>query len=330
VIPVRPVGIIANPASGRDVRRLLAAAGTSTPEDKASIVRRVVLGGIEVGVERFVFLPESAGIVRRAVDTITGPELEVLHLRRHLDERDSTAAAEMMRDAGCGVVVVLGGDGTNRAVVRGWPDAPLLPLSTGTNNAFPAFVEATVAGVAAGLVATGAVALTDVADRAKVVRVEIVGEAPDLALVDIVATSDRWVGSMELFDPDRLVLTVLARAEPASVGFSAVGGLLHPVRPADDAGLLVRFAPPAAAARRLRAPTAPGHHAALGIDEVRPLALDEAVELSGPCVLAFDGERRRVLGDGARAIVTVRRDGPWVIRPAAALELAATHGRFVS
>ncbi|HSL57681.1 MAG TPA: NAD(+)/NADH kinase [Acidimicrobiales bacterium] len=326
-----PIGVVANPASGRDVRRLLAAAGTSTPEEKASIVRRVLLGAADVGARRFVFLPESAGIVRRATDTLA-PEIEreVLSFERHLDERDSTRAAELLRDAGCAVVVVLGGDGTNRAVAKGWPDAPLLPLSTGTNNAFPEFVEATVAGVAAGLVSTGRVRLDEVAERAKVVVVEIDGEAPDLALVDLVATTDPWVGSMELFDPERLVAAVLTRAEPASVGFSAVGGLLHPTRPADERGLVVWFAPPDVAPRRLRAPTAPGHHAELGIASVDPLGLGDEVRIAGPCVLAFDGERRRAVPDGAHARVRVERTGPWVIRPTLALELAAARGTFLA
>lgn len=329
--PPVPVGVVANPASGRDVRRLLAAAGTSTPEEKASIVRRVVLGAADVGARRFVFLPESAGIVRRATDTLPPHvEREVLSFERHLDERDSTRAAELLRDEGCGVVVVLGGDGTNRAVVKGWADAPLLPLSTGTNNAFPEFVEATVAGTAAGLLVTGAVRLDEVAERAKVVLVEIDGEAPDLALVDLVATTDPWVGSMELFDPDRLVAAVLTRAEPASVGFSAVGGLLHPTRPADDHGLVVRFAPPASAPRRLRAPTAPGHHAELGIAGAEPLPPGDEVRLDGPCVLAFDGERRRVVPEGAGARVRVARTGPWVVRPTLALELAAQRGTFLA
>ena len=64
-------------------------------------------------------------------------------------------------------MLTLGGDGTNRAFALGWRDAPLLPISTGTNNVFPRFVEATVAGAAAGLVASGAVALRDVARQAK-------------------------------------------------------------------------------------------------------------------------------------------------------------------
>ena len=65
--------------------------------------------------------------------------------------------AQMMWDEGCRVFIVLGGDGTSRIVARSFPDAIMLPLSTGTNNVFPYRLEATVAGMAAGLVAAGKV-----------------------------------------------------------------------------------------------------------------------------------------------------------------------------
>ena len=52
-------------------------------------------------------------------------------------------------------VVLLGGDGTMRAAAPGLGDTPMLALSTGTNNAFPIMMEATVAGMAVGLIATG-------------------------------------------------------------------------------------------------------------------------------------------------------------------------------
>ena len=52
-------------------------------------------------------------------------------------------------------IVVLGGDGTHRVVAEARGDVPLCALSTGTNNVFPELREATVAGLATGLVATG-------------------------------------------------------------------------------------------------------------------------------------------------------------------------------
>ena len=92
-------------------------------------------------------------------------------------------------------VAVLGGDGTNRAVVKGWPDIPLLPVSTGTNNAFPKFIEPTVAGTALGLIALKVVQLDQVSQRAKIIHITADGIEPEIALIDAVAVADPIVRS---------------------------------------------------------------------------------------------------------------------------------------
>jgi hypothetical protein len=323
--PGPSIGLVVNPRSGNDVRRVVASAGTSTLDDKISIVRRIVRGAIANGVTHFVTNREPHRIVRRATETMAGVRVD--HAVAEIDntEADSTAAARAMRDRGCAVVVVLGGDGTNRAVCKGWPDAPLIPLSTGTNNAFPVWCEPTVAGLAAALVARGSVEVDDVSVRAKLVHVTIdpgsgdsgsgdsgSGE-PDVALIDAAAVADPFVGSLELFDPATMRVLLLTRADPAAIGFSAVGGLLHPVSAADDAGLYVALCHPSGAAHHVRAATAPGHVADVGVDHFRVIGLDEPVTIAGPTILAFDGERKRRLLDGDRAMLTIRRDGPRVI-----------------
>jgi len=227
-----PIGILVNPRSGGDVRRAVAAAGRSTIEDKMSIVRRIVLGARAAGITQIVVNHDPHQIVRRATETLKGIELIKVTEDLLFTEEDSTRAAVAMREAGCAAVAVLGGDGTNRAVAKGWPDIPVIPLSTGTNNAFPEFIEPTVAGTALGLVAQGVVDLAQVSRPAKIVRVEVSGGAPDqsrepdIALIDAVAVADYYVGSLELFDPDTMKLAVLTRADPASIGFASVGGLV--------------------------------------------------------------------------------------------------------
>ena len=80
---------------------------------------------------------------------------------------DSRRAAELLREGGAGCILVLGGDGTVRVVSQGAGDVPLLAVSTGTNSVLPTFIEGTIAGLAAGGVATGRVRLGDVAVRHK-------------------------------------------------------------------------------------------------------------------------------------------------------------------
>ena len=117
-----------------------------------------------------------------------------------------------------------------------------------------------------------------------------------------------------------------------------MGGLLEPCSASDDHGVLVRFAPISSLASTngaerptlvLRAPTAPGHYADVGIVECRRLVVGEPIEIEGPVLLAFDGERKRRLREGERAVVTLRRDGPRVVDLGAVMSAAARDGHFV-
>lgn len=321
------VGIIANPASGKDIRRLVAHASVFDNVEKRNILRRVLLGAAATGAGQFFYMPDPNGLVSSALDELDIDGcFEAVESPRTASALDTERAAAAMRDAGCAAVVTLGGDGTNRAVVRGWRDAPLIAISTGTNNVFPVMVEGTLAGAAAGLVATGVVSMEEASLQAKTVHVEIDGDDCDLALIDAVLLDERWVGSRAIWQPDKVRAIVLARAEPASLGISAVGGLLHPVTAADDRGLVIEVGE---GGRELLAPIVPGQYAAVPVRAVRPLGPDESVELPGPGVLAFDGERERRLKPGDRARLYIRRDGPRVIDIERVLRLAACRGAFI-
>ena len=64
------VGIIANPASGKDIRRLVAHGTTFDNDEKVNIVRRVLLGLEAVGVEHVWIMPDSFGIGQKALDRL--------------------------------------------------------------------------------------------------------------------------------------------------------------------------------------------------------------------------------------------------------------------
>ena len=117
-----------NPRSGGDIRRAVAAAARSTLEDKVSIVRRIVLGAIATGVRMFHANYEPMQIVRRATETIRDIEVVYVNDSMTFTEEDSTIAARLMKEKGVPCVAVLGGDGTNRAVTKGWKDIPVLSL----------------------------------------------------------------------------------------------------------------------------------------------------------------------------------------------------------
>ena len=83
------------------------------------------------------------------------PELVFLDMQVEDGPADTVQGAAQMAAAGAKAIVVLGGDGTQRLVAGACGEIPIMPLSTGTNNVFPESREATIAGLAAGLVATG-------------------------------------------------------------------------------------------------------------------------------------------------------------------------------
>ena len=232
---MRAVGLVANPASGKDIRRLAGKASVFDNREKLAIVRRAVIGAIAAGARRFVYMSDSHGIVKQAIAETTiprGVRFEALPSSGTASAMDTIVAAEQMAQKDCAVVLVLGGDGTNRAFVRGWRDATLVSLSTGTNNVFPVMAEATVAGMALGLIAAGKVASRLVATQAKVIDVVIEAEEQDIALIDAVITRDAFIGAKALLDPSQLKRP-LCRAEPAAVGITSLGGLVRPVSDKD-------------------------------------------------------------------------------------------------
>jgi hypothetical protein len=158
---------------------------------------------------------------------------------------------------------------------------PLVPLSTGTNNVFPLQVEATSAGLAAGLVASGRVALATAARAQKCLHVQIDGGGEQLALVDAVLLVDDFVGNFMPFAASHLRRVVLTRAEPAAVGPSALGGLALPCGADDAWGVELRCGVASGGGRPLLAPLSPGLFRTVFVEAVRRVELGEPVEVRG-------------------------------------------------
>jgi predicted polyphosphate/ATP-dependent NAD kinase len=290
--------------------------------EKASIVRRVLHGLAAAGVGSVVYLADNAGIVAAAVDGGRPPlAMDALDLRAHGWASDSTDAARMLAAAGVGAIVTLGGDGTNRAVAAACGEVPLVAISTGTNNVFPTMVDGTVAGLAAGLVATGTVAADRVTSRAKRVEVQAAGTA-DFALIDAAACTDRFVGTRAIWDAGRVRALVLTRAQPWSVGLSAIGGGLRPLGPDEPAGLYVELGD----GPEVLAAVAPGLVVRVPVRRWRLLELGEPVTLAAGegATVALDGERELTVDGAATAAVT--RNGPRLVDIRATLHAAAGNG----
>ena len=331
------VGIIANPASGKDIRRLVAHGSTFDNNEKINIVRRVLLGLDAAGVSEVAYLPDTYGIVERAVAT-AAPRLSITPLSMPVlgHASDSTEAAQRLRDLGAAAIITLGGDGTNRVVAKGSGDVPLLPLSTGTNNVFPRMVEGTLAGLAAGLVATDIArntpGLPRVIRRAPRLEVRIDGSAVDSALIDVVSSSQSWIGARALWEPSHLREIVLSRICASVIGIASLGGALFPRACTSCSGAWIAVGEPATSPSTVTIPIAPGLLRAVPIARAELLDHGATVTLrGGPCTLAFDGEREiEIQNPSAQISVRLDPHGPRVIDVDAALAAGAAVGAFVS
>ena len=315
------VGILANPASGRDIRRLVAHSTVFPIAEKCNIVARLLSALGATGVQQVLLVPDRGGIavrVRRIVAAQGSqqrwPEVIFLDMPVEDGPMDTVRGAEKMSAAGVGAIVVLGGDGTQRLAARACGDIPLLALSTGTNNVFPELREPTIAGLATGLVATGQISTAEATVRNKVLRLEINGIPRDLAVVDVSVSDHRWVGSKAVWRPDTLDQIFVAFADPDAIGLSSVAGLLRPVSRRAAYGLRADLVPPERARLTLRCPIAPGLMMPVGIEGSCEIQVGEVQNLRlKQGVIALDGERE--LAFNSDLGLTVRLDdlGPLTI-----------------
>lgn len=333
------LGLIANPVSARDIRRIVANAGNLPIADRVNIVLRVLQGARAAGVQRALLMPDRGGIrallerhLKRGPEVERSlPAIEWLDMDPVSTVDDTFAATRLLQRAGVPAIVVLGGDGTHRAVVRELVDAgssiAVAGLSTGTNNAFPEMREPTVTGLAAGLFASGRLRADEALAPNKLVEVRVDGQR-DIAIVDAVVTHDRSVGARALWKPEALAACYLAFADPQAIGLSAIGGLLQPVGRREAGGLAVQLAPDARhALLNLLAPIAPGLVRPVPIAGWQRLVADEPVAVAQSAgTVALDGERELGFEPGQRVTMTLREHAFFTVDAARCMALAARDG----
>jgi predicted polyphosphate/ATP-dependent NAD kinase len=311
------VGIIVNPDSGRDVRRIISQAMTVSNEQKLNIVARVLVALETVGVERVEIMPDRFGIGGRALDMLA--ERPIAQASRLIDmpatwsADDTLHAANALRESGAGCIVVLGGDGTCRLVAKACGDVPLMPISTGTNNVVPDFVEGTIAGLAAGFVALHPERREALCWQHKRLIVYVDGREVDVALVDVALVDQAFTGAKAVWDVGALRQLFVTRAHPTRIGLSSVLGHIHPVAVDAPHGAVAELNN--GSGQRVLAPVVPGGFARIAVSALRVLQAGERVRVEPirPAILALDGEREIVLRPGSAAEVALDRAGPWMV-----------------
>ncbi len=332
----RTIGIIANPVSARDIRRVIANATALQITDRANIVLRVLSCVKACGVDRVLLMPENGGIrhhVRRGVDrsinqgrTDEFPELEYLDYKISSTVDDTMRAAREMRDRGVSAIVVLGGDGTHRAVVSHSGDVPIAGISTGTNNAFPEHREPTITGLAVGLAVSGLVP-PEVAFQPNKKIVVTVGDHSEIALVDAAVVTERYIGARALWRTETFRELFVTFADPEVIGMSAIAGLLQPVTRLDPHGLHVSMAPIDKATILLDTPIAPGYMRDIGVTGYQAMQPGQVYRPSIPAgSIALDGEREMSFSENDDVKIELVTQAFRTVNVGGCMQYAATHG----
>ncbi|MCO8255329.1 NAD(+)/NADH kinase [Haladaptatus sp. AB618] len=329
------VGLIVNPVAGRDIRRLTGGASVSSNYAKRRTAH-CVLEGLRIADDSEVLvMPDNAGLAERIVaDAPDDLAIDVLDVAVTDSGRDTRNAAERFSTA-ADAVVVLGGDGTNRDVAVGIGEVPMVSISTGTNNVVPTPVDGTIAGAAAGFVASGAAPASETTVRHGTVEAVVddgTEERRLRGLATVGVLDQQFVGTRAILDPEDIIGGVVSRASPAEIGLSAIAGGFETHRPDEPGGIGFRLGDRSESAnedeREVRAVTVPGVVSDVSVAEFRRLDDGEAFAFDvSSGVVSADGERELEVRDAAVRLRPVS-DGPRLVRIDAAIERAADAGYF--
>ncbi len=304
----RIVGLIANPMSSKDIRRLTGLARVIDIEEKANLVARFLVGLGSVADVEVRALDDQAGLVRRAVSLAGSAAAPVAFLDLAVEgsESDTRSAAAALAAMEASALAIVGGDGTVRAAAEGWARAPLVPLAAGTNNAFAFSEEPTVVGLATALAVT-----LDASAFVSTTAVEVeTTEGSAIAVIDAVVVSDRWVGSGAIWEPTHLVEGLVTSARRTAVGIASVSAAFGPLE--GGHARLLRFGGQSV----VRAVFGPGLVLDVPVSGHRdlPIGTEHRLDVDAGLV-ALDGERRLPARGGVARVI----DGPRMLDMSAAL-----------
>lgn len=307
-------GLIINPDAGKDIRRLLSSASYLSNFTKIELGRRVVRGLDAGGVDEVLVMHDNSGLGEDVVITMSkrvSAKLTLVETKGTGTVLDTMMAAKKMKESNARAIVAVGGDGTLRAVFKSCgTDIPIVCVAAGTNNVTGAYYDATLAGYAAGLVASGRV-LNNCLIRAKSLEVLLNGEPADVAVIDVAILKTPYVGARAIVDIDCLAYAVFSKGEPTDIGLASILGFLRPTPFESDVGYLVEFGE---GGLKVRSVVMPGELRDVSVKSLRPIRIGEVVEiLRGRYTVALDGEREIEVTKDDSVGVRLSRSGPSLI-----------------
>ena len=327
------IGIIANPSSGKDIRRIVSQATVFDNMEKVNIVQRILSVIYTSGLRDVYMMPDAFHIGEKVALNIKRSmkvdfKIKNLDIDFGNDQQDSTQAAKLLCDMGASCIITLGGDGTNRAVSKSCGNIPLIPVSTGTNNVFPRMLEGTMAGMAAVIAERDCSKRFLKVTRRKRLNIFKNDELVDIALVDAAITDDMFAGARALYDPEALSELIVTVAKPDCLGMSAIAGSVYPVEETESHGLYLEMGKDGELETWV--PMAPGMMSLIKFAKFRKINLGERIRIKAQDgMVALDGEREVSFNKNDKIEVELSSQGPNVIDIHNSLKAASQGGFFI-
>ena len=310
------VGIIANPLSGKDIRRLVASASVVSTHMKSNEILKLYSGLVAYGIKKVYVMPDYSDISRRAREKYSGQiETLVMHTKILDAEETTIQVAKEMEANKVGCIIVFGGDGTCRLVSKYVKETPILPVSTGTNNLFPLNLEGTIAGIAAAKFCS-LKNIEKYCKREKKLEIYENSNLIDSSLVDVVISRTPYIGSRAIWDIKNIDEIFISKVRHDGIGFSSIGHSLLKKDLDFNEGVHISlgendYGNP----QKIISAIAPGK-----IEEIEILGWKKfdnnkniSIKLSSGTV-ALDGERTIEFNSSQKISVKLNIDGPYCLK----------------
>lgn len=319
------IGLVVNPAAGKDIRRLVAWSSVFGNREKINTLVRILKGflGVTQGEFSFVYMPDPYDLVGVMCQEVAFPgriSFERAPTPSFGDALDTLLFTEWaVEEAKVEALLIVGGDGTNRIVAKKSGNTPIFSVSSGTNNVFANAFEPTLVGMALGFFLEGRVSPAEVVERRKILR--CFGEnREDLALIDVVVVKKEILGTKAVWEPDCVEFVAVTQSHPLTIGLSAIVGRMVSITPTERQGAFVRLGPKG---KPISVPLAPGLVERVGVEEFGIFSVGEEIPLPhNGGAIALDGEREILTHAGECWWVRLEEKGPMKANIAKILELA--------
>ena len=307
----KSVGIIVNPNSGKDIRRLVSSAFVVPQQYKSNELLKIYEGLAKYGVNKVYVMPDFSDVSRKARENYSNLIDTVVFKTRNLDEESTTIdSVKKMNDLDLKCVIIFGGDGTSRLVSNYLKDVPILAISTGTNNLFPENIDGTVAGIAVGK-------FLNIANeekfsyKTKKLDIFFDKDYVDSALVDVVATDIPHIGARAVWNMESVSEVIVNKVKPTGIGFSSIGFNLAKNLKSDESIYVKISKNKSKSNLRIHSPIAPGRIEEIFVDNWKLFKKNEIIRIqTDKGTLALDGERRLEFDYLKKPNIKINNDGP--------------------